>query len=277
VNSYNKKTNSFVFCIFLLLHLPSIKANEYSFGVVPQFGARKLHAIWKPILNELSKKTGHSFKLIGTKTIPSFEYSFQQGEYDFAYMNPWHSLIAFERQGYVPMVRDNSRKLKGILVVRKDSGITRVKELDGQLVAFPSPNALGASLLIRADLKLLHGINIHPVYVDTHSSVYLNVALKQTKAGGGVYRSFNKQEPIIQSLLETLYETRPMSPHPISAHPRVPKVVVLQVIQAFLEMRDSPEKIRLLEQVPMSEPVRARLEDYLPLKEWNLRDFYVGD
>lgn len=258
-------------------HLTNVCSTEYSFGVVPQFEARKLYAIWKPILNEVSNKTGHTFKLIGTETIPSFERSFVRGAYDFAYMNPWHSLVAFEHQGYIPIVRDNSRKLKGILVVRKDSGIKDISELDGEVIAFPAPNALGASLLMRADLKLIHGIDFHPIYVNTHSSVYLNVVLKQAKAGGGVQSSLKKQNPIVQSLLETLYVTRPMSPHPISSHPRVPNEVILQVTQAFIDMGNDPEQKRLLDQIPMSEPVKADINDYLPLKEWKLEDFYVRD
>ena len=254
-----------------------VNSTEYTFGVVPQFEARKIHAIWKPILNELTAKTGITFKLVGTGTIPSFEHSFEQGKYDFAYMNPWHSITAFEKAGYVPLVRDGSRQLVGILVVRKDSGIKNISALNDEIIAFPAPNALGASLLMRAELKRLHNINFHPIYVDTHSSVYLNVVLNQTKAGGGVQSSLNKQEPIVRELLKTIYKTRPINPHPISVHPRVPKEVVQKVIQAFIDIGNDPEKKKLLEKIPMKNPIKANIQDYLILKKMNLENFYVRD
>ena len=46
-------------------------------------------------------------------------------------MNPYHAVMADQAQGYVPIVRDGSRKLFGILAVRNDSPLQDVKELDG--------------------------------------------------------------------------------------------------------------------------------------------------
>ncbi len=261
--------------IVSLLHSSFLLAEEYSFGVVPQFEARKLYSIWKPILNILEQKTGHTFKLIGAESIPEFERSFSQGRYDFAYMNPWHSLVAFDQQGYLPLLRDSIRRLKGILVVHKDSNIKTVTELQGKTVAFPAPNALGASLLMRAELKQLHNVTIKPIYVGTHSSSYLNVAFKQAAAAGGVVRTFYKQEPIVQSMLNIIYETREIAPHPVSVHPRVSKNVQEQVKNIFLAMKHDPVQQALLAQIPMKQPVSASADDYLPLKELGLDSFYV--
>ncbi|NOR71462.1 MAG: PhnD/SsuA/transferrin family substrate-binding protein [Methylomarinum sp.] len=263
--------------LFCLLQIIPVQAAEYSFGVVPQFEARQLYAIWKPIFKVLEQKTGHTFKMLGTESISEFEREFGKGSYDFAYMNPWHSLVAFEKQGYLPLVRDNVRKLNGVLVVRKDSGIKEISQLEGKRVAFPSPNALGASLLMRAELKRLHGVSIKPIYVGTHSSVYLNVALNQASAGGGVLRSFKNQKPNVQGSLNIIYKTQSIAPHPISAHPRVPKEVIAQVTRAFLEMKNDPVQQALLAKIPMKQPVAASAGDYQPLKEMGLEPFYVKD
>jgi len=265
------------FIFLFLINISTAIATEYSFGVVPQFEARKLYRIWKPILEVLEQKTGHQFTMQGTESIPDFEQDFLGGEFDFAYMNPWHSLIAFESQGYIPLVRDGNRQLKGILVVRKDSGITQLTQLAGKTIAFPAPNALGASLLMRTELSTLYGLPIYPRYVGTHSSAYLNVILKQADAAGGVLRTLQQQEPIVQNLLHILYETQSIAPHPISVHPRVPKKVREQVVQAFLAMKTDPEQQKLLAKIPMENPVPATIADYLPLKKLGLEDFYVKD
>lgn len=154
-------------------------------GVVPQFETGRLYAVWGPILNELSRQTGVSFSMAGAPSIPAFERAFMNGEYDIAYMNPYHYIVAARTQGYVPLVRDVGRSLRGVLVVARDSGISAVAQLAGKTIAFPSPNALGAALQMRQELHDLFGLSFTPEYVKTHDSVYLNVLLGKTAAGGG--------------------------------------------------------------------------------------------
>lgn len=71
----------------------------YSFGVVPQFEALRLNTIWAPILDELSTATGQTFKIVASPNIPEFEVGFSNGDFDFAYMNPYHSIMAKDAQG----------------------------------------------------------------------------------------------------------------------------------------------------------------------------------
>lgn len=253
----------------------SARAEEFTVGVVPQIEAHKLHSIWQPILDAVSLKTGHTFKLLGSKTIPEFESSFQNGEFDIIYANPWHAVIANETQGYMPIIKDGEKKLKGILVVRKDSDINDVSQLDGREVAFPAPNALAASLLMRADLQRLFGVQVVPVYVKTHTSVYLNVVLGDTLAGGGVKRTFMEQRKKISDRLRVLYETRAINPHPICVHPRVSDEDRVQIQKAFLELGEDAGSRRLFMDVPMGQPALANIGDYSMLESLGLREFYV--
>ncbi len=247
----------------------------YTFGVVPQFEARALAAIWVPILEELEQRTGIRLKLVGSPRIPEFEEGFEAGEFDFAYMNPYHVLVANEKQGYIPLVRDGGRQLFGVLVVRKDSPIQSVAELDGQVISFPAPNALGASLLMRADLDALHNIQFSPVYVSTHTSSYLNVVLGRAAAGGGVMGTFSKQDSEVKDLLRVLYETRRTPPHPIAAHPRVPADIREKVQTAILEMAATPEGAEMLAGIPIREAIVTELTDYQDLGEWGLENYFV--
>lgn len=249
----------------------------YKFGVVPQFEPRKLANIWIPILKELEARTGLKFKMVGSPKIPDFETSFMAGEFDFAYMNPYHAMLASSEQGYVPLNRDHGRKLFGVLVVKKDSPIQNVKELDGATLSFPAPNALGASLLMRADLAKVEEISIKPLYVQTHSSVYLNVIFGKTPAGGGVMGSLKQQNREIQDNLRVIYQTREMAPHPVTAHPRVPTEHMELVRNAFIDMGKSEQGAALLAKVPFKEIGPAGLDEYMELKTWGLEEFYVSD
>jgi phosphonate transport system substrate-binding protein len=256
----------------------SIHAEEkvYTVGVVPQFEARRLHQIWRPILNELESRTGLKFQIVGSPTIPDFEKEFMAGNFDFAYMNPYHVVLASQLEGYVPLVRDVARTLFGVLVVRTDSGITDVKQLDGAEIAFPSPNALGASLQMRQELVDKFNIQVKPKYVKTHDSVYLNVALRQTAAGGGVQKTLNRQKADIKDSLKVIHETTPVSPHPLAAHPRVPEEVQEKVLAALLGMGETEMGRELLSKIPIKTIGRTSMDDYVPLKEMGLERFYVN-
>ena len=274
------RKSSLLFFMFFLSLLFSINAhaekkNIYTIGIVPQFEIRHIRKIWNPIINEVEKATGYELKLIGSPTIPDFEREFTAGRFDFAYMNPYHMLVAEKAQGYIPLIRDSSRKLHGILVVRQDSEITSVKDLDGKKIAFPAPNALGASLLMRANLINDYKIKFNPVYVKTHSSVYLNVVVKQTSAGGGVQKTLKQQRNNIKGALRILHRTPGVSPHPFAAHPRVPEQVREKIKQTLLELGESPIGKALLSKIPIKKVGEASIKDYYPIKKFKLENFYV--
>lgn len=261
-----------LFVLFLAGYAPSARA--YTIGVVPQFDQRQLFATWQPILEELQKRTGLSFTLVPASTIPAFEKEYLQETYDFVYLNPYHLLKANKAAGYLPIVRDGS-DLRGILVVREDSPVKNPAELNGKTVAFPSPNALGASLLMRADLSNLFHLRINPLYATSHDSVYLHVAKGLAAAGGGVEKTLKRQEETIRAALRVIYVTRPMPSHPVAYHPRVPGSDAEKVQRAFMEMAAAPEGRELLGKIPMNNPISTVFRDYAPMLEWGLEAFWV--
>lgn len=259
----------------LLASPPSSAQKVYAFGVVPQFEAGRLAATWMPILAELKRRTGLEFRMQGSPRIPDFEVKFQAGEFDFAYMNPYHAIVAESRAGYIPLVRDHGRSLFGILLVKKQSVYQTVEDLAGQTIAFPAPNALGASLLMRADLSTRIGIKFTPLYAQTHTSSYMNVLLGRTAAAGGVMGTLKRQKKVVKDGLRTIYTTRKMPPHPVVAHPRVGAQIRAQVRQAFIAMQANPQSAALLARVPIKRIGKASAEDYSPLRLWGLEKFYV--
>jgi len=205
---------------------------KYSFAVVPQYSAVELHKDWAPLLARLSKDTGLVFELKILPSIPLFETSFLKGEPDFAYMNPYHMVMAKKAQMYVPILRD-AKPLTGVLVVRKDSSFKTLKDLNGQKIAFPAPNAFGASLYMRTLLSEVARIQFEPIYVKTHSNVYRNVIRKDAAAGGTVNVALNDEIAEVREQLQVLYQTPPVASHPVVAHPRITVAVQNIVAKAF--------------------------------------------
>ncbi len=249
----------------------------YTLGVVPQFDARRIVNIWQPILNEIHQKTGIRLVLKTSPSIPEFENQFNAGEFDFAYMNPYHAIIANKNIGYSPILRDIGRSLYGIIVIRKDSSIQTVNELDGKTIAFPAPNALGAALIPRSEFAKKYNIKIHELYVKSHGSVYLNVALGKAVAGGGIQKTLSQQPESLRSQLRILYKTSKVPPHPIAAHPRLNKILIARIKSAFLELGKNEKGRQLLNNIPINNIGESSIDDYQALRNMGLNEFYVDE
>jgi phosphonate transport system substrate-binding protein len=160
------------------------------------------------------------------------------------------------------------------LVVRKDSGITSVAQLEGKKIAFPAPNAFGASLWMRAQLVKSHGISFEESYVGSHQTVYRQVLTGDVQAGGGVQATLDKESANLRDDLTILYRTPDVPSHPIAYHPRVPQAVAEKFRSALLELSTTDEGKELLKSIQMTQPIATDYEqEYLPLKSLSLETF----
>lgn len=251
--------------------------HQYGFAVVPQQDPIVLQRNWAPFLKALSLRTSMQFKLIVANSIPDFEIELLQGRADFAYMNPYHAVLARDKVGYAPLIKNGHKELQGILVVRKGSNITDISQLEGKEVAFPSPNAFGASLFIRALLHSKLGINIIPRYVDTHANVYRNVIYNKVSAGGGIEKTLNQEHANMKAELRVLFRTPSSAPHPLCVHPRIPDILAQRVQQAILDIWQDKNERYLLDQVQLTAPVIADYQrDYAPLETLGLEKYASG-
>jgi phosphonate transport system substrate-binding protein len=261
--------------LFFPLGAAAAEKKVYTLSVVPQVSAVQIFGAWTPFIKKLSQEVGVEIQLRAYSTIPEFEVDLLKGTPDIAYMNPYHQVMAYGAQGYVPLVRDK-KDLVGILVSRKDSGVASVKDLDGKEISFPAPNAFAASLYMRALLKEKEKIAIKPVYMNNHTNAYLGVVVKQVMAGGGVRKTLGEMEDKVKDQLAVIYETPGSPSHPLSIHPRVSQEMRAKILKAILKLAGDKENENLFKEIMMPAPVQASYErDYLPLKKLGLEKYVV--
>jgi phosphonate transport system substrate-binding protein len=213
-------------------------ATVYTFSVVPQQSATILARLWTPLLEDLSEETGVQFRFTTAKNIPVFEQRLLAGEYDFAYMNPYHYTEFSLSPGYIAFAKEKDKQIRGIVVVHKDSAVETFEDLAGKELAFPSPAAFAASILPRAHLRN-NGWDILPQYVSSHDSVYRNVVKGIYPAGGGIMRTFSAIDSDISDQLRILWTSEGYTPHAFTAHPRVDKELVKKLLDALLAFNES--------------------------------------
>ena len=232
-----------------------------TFGIVPQQTPSLLARNWYPLLTYLSQELPFDLRFATAPSIPEFERRLSQGLYDVAYMNPFHYVYFHERSGYQALARERDKKLTGIIVVRRDSDIQRLEQLDGATLALPAPAAFAASLLPRSLLPK-KGIHAKVEYVKSHDSVYLAVSRGLFDAGGGVMRTLNGQPEAIREQLRILWKTPGFTPHAFAYQPRLPEAYREALLKALVDLHDQQEGHLLLEQLGFHALVAANDSDW---------------
>jgi len=240
-------------------------AQERILGVVPQGAAHALAQQWQPLLNHLHKSIGQDIRFVTAPTIIQFEQRVLNGEFDYAYVNPLLFVRARKQVGYRALVR-RSNPLRGIVVTGKDApaGISSLKDA---IIAFPSPTALGATILTRAELdrkKIRYSVS----YVGTHESGYQGVAIGRYRAAGGVRRTFELLPAATRKKLKIVLETRPLPGHVIAVHPRVSDQEARKVKAALLALDRDQQP--LLAALNVDRFVVSKKSDFLALKHLKL-------
>ncbi len=256
--------------IFMLCGQAMSSDRVYTFGVVPQQAASKLAKTWGPMMQYIEKKTGIKVHFTTAPNIPEFEARVAKGQYDFAYMNPYHYVVFSKTPGYQAINRASDKQIRGIMVKRKDSDINSLADLQDKTLAFPSPAAFAASILPRAELKKQQ-INITPQYVRSHDSVYRNVAKGIFPAGGGVQRTFNAFDPELLDELEVFWVSEGFTPHAIAFHPRVDSDLVSAVQEALVSLENSGEGRQLLAPLKIKGWQKAENSDWDDVRALNIQ------
>ena len=232
------------------------------FGIVPQQTASRLAEDWAPLLTEISRRSGVPLVFRTAPSIPVFEERLGLGEYDLAYMNPYHYVVFHAAAGYNAFAKEQDRKIKGILVVKKDSAYRKTADLAGKTVVFPAPAAFAASILPQAEFGRLN-IPIKAKFVTSHDSVYRAVASGLQEAGGGIQRTLEATPAEIRGTLRVLAETPAYTPHAFASHQRVPPEILAKVLTAMESLAGDDAGRRLL--APLAFKGISSAQD----REWN--------
>ena len=242
----------------------------YTFGIVPQQSASTLVKSWLPILKALEKETGFKLMFKTAPNIPEYEQRILQQEYDISYMNPYHYTIFSEKAGYKAFAMQGNKKIKGILVARKDKLPMTLADLNNQEVAFPAPAAFAATVIPKAEMQKLGVIPVEK-YTSSHESVYKTVAMGGVMAGGGIERTFAKLEPAIRDQLAVFWTSKGYTPHAFAASSKVPWADVLKLQKAMLNLSKTPEGLKLLDGIKFKSIVAAQDSDWQDVRDLDIR------
>ncbi len=218
---------------------------------------------------KVSALTGLKIRFATAPNIPEFEKRLAAGDYDLAYMNPYHFTVFNQSPGYKAIAHAKDKRIKGILVVSKSDGINTLKDLEGKDVAFPAPAAFAATLLTQAALKN-QGVTFTPHYVGSHDSSYLAVSDGLFSAGGGIVRTLNAAPDTTTKNLDVLLKTKGYTPHAVATHPSMSEDARLRLQEAFVMLSETPEGSQALEKLKIKGFQSAQDADWDDVRELNI-------
>ncbi|ELP5729480.1 phosphate/phosphite/phosphonate ABC transporter substrate-binding protein [Vibrio vulnificus] len=264
-----KKTSTLWLNITLLLFSSFGIAKPLVFGIVPQQSASRLADTWTPVIKALSETSGLEIVFATAPDIPTFEQRLANGDYDIAYMNPYHYVVYHERSGYQAIAKAKDTRIHGLIVVNAQSDIHDIRQLSGQTLAFPSPAAFAATILTQGYLNQ-QGITFQSKYVSSHDSVYLNVAKGFIPAGGGIERTLKAAPEEVRKQLRVLWTSAGYTPHPIAVKSQIAADTQLIIQSALANLHQRSDGAELLSPLKISAFLPATDQDWNDIRELNI-------
>ena len=216
-----------------------------SFGVITQRSVILTAQYWNPVLIYLEKKSGVRLVLKMEKTAPEHSRQVGRGNYDFVYSNHFFTKTN-AKAGYRVLARPVGAPIVGEIAVPEDSPITRLEDLAGKEVGFPSPAAFVA-YAVPMDALTRKGISVKAVFAGNQEGI-----MGQFKAGRVAAVGVNSQ--VMQSYAareqfryRVIWHSAEYLNLPIAAHPRVAASTAKAVIDALVGMAHDPEGKQILE------------------------------
>jgi phosphonate transport system substrate-binding protein len=193
------------------------KLTKYIIGIHPLHNPKRLFEVYGPIVDFLNANMPEAdFTLEASRNYEDFDRKLYSGHFDFAMPNPYQTINSLKHGYHVFGKMADDDDFRGIILVRRDSGINTVADLKGKAVSYPAPTALAATLMTQYYLHT-HGIDVnHDIenrYVGSQESSIINVLRGHVAAGATwpvPWKTFSNENPQLASQLEVKWQTEPL-------------------------------------------------------------------
>lgn len=261
--------------VFLLggssLQVSIAAEGSYTFAIVPGAPPVTMHKLWTPVIDRLAKETGLKFRLKLYDRMAEFEREISKGEPDFMFSSPIQMVVARQSAGYIPLVR-NSKKIDVGLYVRQDSPIRNYEDLNNKKISFVGNKNI-CSVYMQHQLKHYDkALLFEPEYAGTARNVVFNILLGKVDAGAVLEPDMAFEPEETRKQLREVIATPKFTPHPISAHPRLPVAVREAVKKAMLAIAASADGAEILKPMRLDSMVEANYgNDYRELETIDIK------
>lgn len=248
---------------------------EYVVGIHPLHNPQRLMELYGPIIDYLNSSIPDAhFKLEASRNYEEFEKKLYAGQFSFAMPNPYQTIKSVEHGYRIFGKMGDDADFRGIILIRRDSGIKVVKDLKGRAIAYPAATALAATLMPQYYLHT-HGINVNRDvdnrYVGSQESSIMNVVRGDVAAAATwplPWRTFIAEHPDLAMQLESKWETGSLPNNGWVVRADVSKVHADKFAVVLFSMNKTAQGNAILAKLPISNFEAASNDTYRPVREF---------
>ncbi len=256
--------------------IPHNKANtEYIFGVHPLHNPQRLQEVFGPLMTYLSVNIPNAqFKLEASRNYASYDQKLYAQKFHFSLPNPFQTINAVDKGYQVFGKMADDENFRGIIIVRKDSGIEKETDLIGKSVSYPAPTALAATMMPQYYLQT-HGVDVmndlDNQYVGSQESSIMNVYLKNTAAGATwppPWEALSDERPELKKELKVIWTTSHLPNNSLIVLSDVPQSIVNNVSELLFDFHNTDEGKQILSAMHLSRFETANNNTYDSVRDF---------
>ncbi len=246
-----------------------------TFGVMPYHNTQLLHETYAPLVEYLDRNLPEiTITMEASHNYEKFEKKLANRHFDFALCNPYQTINSLQDGYQVFAKMGDDDNFRGLIIVRKDSGIKQIVDLKGKIISFPAPTALAATMM---PLYYLHnnGLDVNRditrLFSSSQESSVMNVFLRKSAAGSvwlTSWLTFVKHNPRIAAQLEVKWETRPLLNIGLVVRDDVAAELVAKMQALLVDLHTHDEGRQLLAALLLARFDKATNATYQPVHDF---------
>jgi phosphonate transport system substrate-binding protein len=245
----------------------------YIVGIHPLHNPKRLFEVYAPIIDFIDAQLPDvELKLEASRNYEEFDKKLYSGHFDFAMPNPYQTIRSLQHGYKIFAKMADDQDFRGIILVRKDSGIKQISDLKGKAVSYPAKTALAATMMPQQYLHT-HGVNINTDienrYVGSQESSIMNVLLGHVAAAATwpvPWKTFSAEHPEQAAQLEIKWQTESLPNNGWVVRNDIPAELVEQFAKQLLNLQNSEAGQKMLAAIPVSHFEAANEQTYAPVQ-----------
>lgn len=244
----------FLFLTFSLLSISSVNAKQYSFIVQPILKPSVTSRFYQPLVQYLQNKTGHTFKIVTSKSFISYWPKMIRGEYDLILDAAHFTDYRIKNMKYTVLAKIPDT-VTFSLITHENQSVLDHNDLIGQDVVTLPPPSLGSVRLAQMFPNPMRQPHISSV--DSAIDAINNVKSKKIFAALIPTPLLNKHRDV-----HTVGTTRAVPHMAISASPKIDKTVQKKIRSALLKASNTEEGRSMLKKLNLSSFQKTSAKTY---------------
>ncbi len=248
---------------------------EYIVGIHPLHNPQRLMENYGPIVDYMnSAMPDAKFKLEASRNYEEFEKKLYAGHFAFAMPNPYQTIQSLKHGYRIFGKMGDDEVFRGIILVRRDSGINAVSDLKGKAVSYPSATALAACMMPQYYLHT-HGIDVNRDienrFVGSQESSIENVYRGHVAAGATwpvPWKTYAAEHPDVASQLVVKWQTEPLLNNGWVVRADIPAPLADKFAKLLFGLQNNAQGKAMLAKLPISRFEAATDETYRPVQEF---------